>query len=140
VTDNSGYILGYGTVGGDVIGDGFIIGPSGGTLEIEGSLSGSVVYGYPYTPSTLKLDRPAEFTGSLNYISVGDTLDLVGITANSGVYNGSTLTINETNGQHLDQTRMAVASKASRHSASRIHELANGRARTVPAKAGRSLL
>ena len=101
VTDNSGYILGYGTVGGDVIGDGFIIGPSGGTLEFEGLLAGSVVYGYPYTPSTLKLDQPAEFTGSLNYISVGDTLDLVGITANSGVYNGSTLTINETDGQHL---------------------------------------
>jgi hypothetical protein len=104
VTDNSGYILGHGTISGDVIGDGFIIDPQGGTLEFKGALAGSIVYGSPYTPSTVILDQPTEFTGSLNYISVGDTLDLDGITASSATFNGSTLTINETNGQHLAYT------------------------------------
>ena len=34
-------------------------------------------------------------------IVLGDTIDLAGITASSATYSGSTLTINETNGQHL---------------------------------------
>ena len=51
--------------------------------------------------ATLKLDAPAAFTGSIEDIVVGDAIDLAGITASSATYSGSTLTINETNGQQL---------------------------------------
>ena len=51
--------------------------------------------------ATLKLDAPTAFTGAIQRIVLGDTIDLAGITASSATYSGSTLTINETNGQHL---------------------------------------
>ena len=51
--------------------------------------------------ATLKLDAPAAFTGAIEDIVVGDAIDLAGITASSATYSGSTLTINETNGQQL---------------------------------------
>jgi hypothetical protein len=52
-------------------------------------------------PATLKLDAPTAFTGPIQGIVIGDAIDLAGITASSATYSGSTLTINETNGQHL---------------------------------------
>ena len=51
--------------------------------------------------ATLKLDAPTTFTGSIFQTFVGDTIDLAGITASSATYSGTTLTINETNGQRL---------------------------------------
>ena len=42
---------------------------------------------------------PAAFTGPISNISVGDMIDLAGITATSGSIGGPGLTINETNGQ-----------------------------------------
>ena len=51
--------------------------------------------------ATLKLDAPAAFTGAIEDIVVGDAIDLAGITASSASYSGTTLTINETNGQQL---------------------------------------
>ena len=51
--------------------------------------------------ATLKLDAPAAFTGAIEGLVVGDAIDLAGITASSATYSGSTLTINETNGQQL---------------------------------------
>ena len=110
-------LRGYGTVSGAVSGVSFIL-ADGGTLKIEGSLAGFQGYfdinqGATLELSngtaapvyvglgTLKLDVPSAFTGSIPNIVVGSTIDLVGITANSATYSGSTLTINETNGQHL---------------------------------------
>jgi hypothetical protein len=53
------------------------------------------------TSATLKLDAPTAFTGSIEDIVLGDAIDLVGITASSASYSGTTLTVNETNGQQL---------------------------------------
>jgi hypothetical protein len=117
--DTSGLLFGYGTVSGAV--KGYVtIYADGGTLKIQGSLAGDqgpfvIESGATLELSngtagpiwfsdnlgTLKLDAPTTFTGSLGNIVVGDTIDLDGITASSATYSGSTLTINETNGQHL---------------------------------------
>jgi acyl-coenzyme A thioesterase PaaI-like protein len=117
-SDNYGYLYGYGTVSGAVSGDVGIY-ADGGTLKIQGSLAGD--YGPIYiqtatlelsngtsqgvdflgTSSTLKLDTPAAFTGPIYNIALSDTIDLAGITASSASYSGTTLTINETNGQQL---------------------------------------
>jgi len=117
-----GQLVGYGTVSGAVSGDVFI-GAEGGTLIVQGLLAGDqgffqvnsgatlelsngttepVYFGYINgSPSTLKLDAPNAFTGSVYDIRVDDTIDLAGVTASSASYSGTTLTINETNGRQL---------------------------------------
>ena len=117
---NEGGLSGYGTISGAITGNVFLY-AQGGTLTIEGSLAGDssdyFVIGagatleltnscdngidFAYVPSSLKLDAPTTFTGSILTIAAGDTIDLAGIIANSATYSGTTLTINETNGQHL---------------------------------------
>jgi Bacterial cadherin-like domain len=91
-----------------------------GTLKVEGSLTGDVGPLGAYSGATLELsngtshevslvgpsanltlDSPASFTGSIQEIVAGDIIDLVGIKASSATYNGSTLTVDETNGQQL---------------------------------------
>jgi hypothetical protein len=75
---------------------------SSGTASAVSFTQNSFVNGiYQEHPDTLKLDIPAAFTGPISNISVGDMIDLVGITANSATISGSGLTINETNGQQL---------------------------------------
>jgi hypothetical protein len=115
----SGDLWGYGTIDGAVNGNVEII-ADGGALKVQGSLAGDtgivMIYqgstlelsnatsqyiDFNGTSATLKLDAPGAFTGELTGIAVGDTIDLVGVTASSATYSGSTLTINETNGQHL---------------------------------------
>ena len=100
----------------------------GGTLQVQGSLAGdqgdfnidadatlelsnggsAYVY-FDGSSATLKLDAPTAFTGAIYGIVVGDTIDLAGITASSATYSGTTLTINETNGQQLIYTTSAAA-------------------------------
>lgn len=120
-SDNNGSFSGYGTVGGAVSGD-VDITAAGGILKVQGSLaadqsslniefgatlelSNSAPVGAPISfqgsPAILKLDAPATFAGTIENIVVGDAIDLVGITANSATYNGTTLRVNETNGQQL---------------------------------------
>ena len=70
---------------------------AGATLELVNGDAAPVLW----NPATLKLDAPAAFTGPIEDIVVGDAIDLAGITASSATYSGSTLTINETNGQQL---------------------------------------
>jgi hypothetical protein len=112
-------LIGYGTVSGAVSGNIEIV-ADGGTLTVQGSLAGdqgifyidpgatlelssgtaqSVYLGGNLT--TLKLDTPTAFTGPIYNIAPSDTIDLAGITASSATYSGTTLTINETNGQQL---------------------------------------
>jgi hypothetical protein len=118
-SSTAGYLSGYGTVGGAVSGA-VRINADGGTLMVQGSLAADQsvflidggatlelsngtaqpVY-FEGNPATLKLDAPAAFTGSINNIGVGDKIDLAGITASFATYSGTTLTINETNGQQL---------------------------------------
>ena len=120
-SNNNGSLSGYGTVGGAVSGD-VDINATGGILKIQGSLAAdqghldigsgttlelgnSAPVGAPISfqgsPATLKLDAPTAFTGTIRDIVVGDEIDLAGITASSASYSGTTLTINETNGQQL---------------------------------------
>ena len=42
---------------------------------------------------TLKLDHPSEFTGAIDGLVAGDTIDLAGVQATSAVVSGSTLTV-----------------------------------------------
>ena len=71
----------------------------GATLELSSGAAAPVIF--DGNSATLKLDAPAAFTGAIEGVVVGDAIDLAGITASSATYSGSTLTINETNGQHL---------------------------------------
>jgi VCBS repeat-containing protein len=56
---------------------------------------------YDGTSATLKLDAPTAFTGAIGDLVLGDAIDLAGIIASSATYSGTTLTVNETNGQQL---------------------------------------
>jgi hypothetical protein len=71
-----------------------------GTLELSNGTAATVFF-FGGNADTLKLDTPTAFTGNINNVVLGDTIDLAGITASSATYNGSTLTVNETNGQQL---------------------------------------
>ena len=71
----------------------------GATLELSNGTAAPVLF--DGTSATLKLDAPTAFTGSIEDIVLGDAIDLVGITASSASYSGTTLTVNETNGQQL---------------------------------------
>ena len=116
---SGGDFYGYGTVGGAVNGAVYIT-AAGGALQVQGSLAGDqgtfTIDGsaslelsnggaapviFDGGSATLKLDAPAAFTGAIEEVVVGDAIDLAGITASSATYSGSTLTINETNGQQL---------------------------------------
>jgi hypothetical protein len=118
-SNNSGYLFGYGAVSGAVSG-GVHVTADGGALQVQGSLAGDEgnftidggasleLSGGGVAPvvfdggsATFKLDAPAAFTGAIDNVVVGDVIDLAGIVASSATYNGSTLTINETNGEHL---------------------------------------
>ena len=120
-SNNNGSLSGYGTVSGAVSGQ-VDITATGGILKVQGSLaadqghlyigsgatlelSNSAPVGAPIyfqgSPATLKLDAPTAFVGTIEAVVVGDTIDLAGIAANSAIYSGTTLTVNETNGQQL---------------------------------------
>jgi VCBS repeat-containing protein len=112
-------IEGYGAVSGAVSGYVDMI-ATGGALKVEGSLANELGAFWVDAGSalelsngassdiffngnlaTLKLDAPAAFTGSIFDIVAGDILDLAGVAAVSASFNGSTLTVNETDGQQL---------------------------------------
>ncbi len=121
---NFGRLSGFGTVIGAVNGN-IQIEAEGGTLKVEGPVSGAsgvsissgatlelsdgtnaaVTFG---ALSTLKLDAPTAFTGAIPYFTLGDRIDLAGIIASSATYIGTTLTINETNGQQLTYNNVSV--------------------------------
>ena len=118
-SNNNGYLSGYGTVGGAVSGG--VVRNSGWRRLAGSGLAGGDQGNFDYrrrrhprieqwhrragifdgTSATLKLDAPAAFTGAIEDLVVGDAIDLAGITASSANYSGTTLTINETNGQQL---------------------------------------
>ena len=119
--DNGDYvgITGYGTVDGGAVSGDLVIAASGGTLKFEGSVSGATYFGINRSATlelvdgtsqtidiggsdaTLKLDAPSAFAGTILNLALSDTIDLAGITASSATYSGTTLTINETDGQQL---------------------------------------
>ncbi len=118
-SNNTGYLFGYGTVGGAVSGD-VSITAAGGALQVQGSLAGDQGTFTIDGGASLELSNggaaPVDFRrgfrhpqarrarrihGTDRRVVVGDAIDLAGITASSATYSGSTLTINETNGQQL---------------------------------------
>ncbi|WP_210254935.1 VWD domain-containing protein, partial [Methylocapsa sp. S129] len=75
----------------------------GGTLELGGVASGTISFGgiFEDAPATLMLDAPADFGGTIDGLSTGDTIDLANIAATSAVISGDALTVTESNGQTL---------------------------------------
>jgi hypothetical protein len=66
---------------------------SGGLLEFATTVSAGATVVFQGTAATLKLDDVAHFSGSVTGFSFGDTIDLVGITANVSVPNSGPLQI-----------------------------------------------
>ena len=70
-------------------------------VEFGGGETGSVAFN---GTSTLRLDAPANFLGTIANIAQGDTLILTNTNATSAVLNGSTLTVNLGGGGTLSYT------------------------------------
>jgi hypothetical protein len=114
-------LTGFGTVQKAVNNDG-VIEASGGTLVIDGAVSGagalqigaastlelttgtSEAVSFAGAASGLILDAPALFTGTLGGIAAGDSIDLAGETASSARISGSSLLVTLTNSTVLDYT------------------------------------
>ncbi|MGH9808768.1 MAG: beta strand repeat-containing protein, partial [Terriglobia bacterium] len=77
----------------DVTGSGHAEVSTGGMLDILGSDPQPVIFN---DASTLKLEATSSFTGDVSGLSVGDIIDLSGITVTSATFSGSTLTVNGT--------------------------------------------
>ncbi|MFO1161401.1 MAG: cadherin-like domain-containing protein [Reyranellaceae bacterium] len=109
-------IYGYGTITAAGVGDvtitasdgllkvlgsqgwgGFGIG-EGAMLELAAGVSSWVSFS---ANATLKLDAPSTFVGRIINMSIGDTIDLVGVLASSASYDGTTLTVNVAGGGQL---------------------------------------
>jgi probable HAF family extracellular repeat protein len=73
-----------------VTGTGSAMVENGGTLELGSSDAQAVMFD---DASTLKLDQPADFTGPINGLAVGDIIDLTRTTITSTSLVGSTLTV-----------------------------------------------
>ena len=87
-----------------VAGSGSAIIEGSGTLELGGADAQAVTF---YSAGgTLKLDNPTPttFTGHINGLIVGDTIDLINTTVTSAVISGSTLTVTESNKSTLTYT------------------------------------
>jgi hypothetical protein len=114
-------LTGFGTVQKAVNNDG-VIEASGGTLVIDGAVSGagalqigaastlelttgtSEAVSFAGAASGLILEAPALFTGTLGGIAAGDSIDLAGETASSARISGSSLLVTLTNHTVLDYT------------------------------------
>jgi hypothetical protein len=114
-------LTGFGTVQKAVNNDG-VIEASGGTLVIDGAVSGagalqigaastlelttgtSEAVSFAGAASGLILEAPAFFTGTLGGITAGDSIDLAGETASSARISGSSLLVTLTNHTVLDYT------------------------------------
>ena len=82
-----------------ITGAGSAIITGGGTLEIGSSDAQTVTFA---DASTLKLDQPAEFSGQINGLALGDIIDFANNTSiTSTSISGSTLTVNESSGGPL---------------------------------------
>jgi hypothetical protein len=82
-----------------------IAGPS--TVELAaGAATTQTVHFSDAAGDVLKLDAAAQFIGAITGFSAGDTIDLVGVSANSAVLNGGMLTVGLTGGGTLN---LAVA-------------------------------
>ena len=74
---------------------------SGASLEIGGGSASRVSFQDFAGSGTLKLDAPTAFTGVITGAGLGTTLDLAGVAVSAVSYDGSTLTVTETNSQQL---------------------------------------
>ncbi len=79
--------------------DGSAMIEAGGTLEI--GLSDAQPVNYSGTGGTLVLDNPADFSGQIEGLALGNIIDLKNTTFSSTAISGSTLTVTESNGSQL---------------------------------------
>jgi hypothetical protein len=83
------------------------ISATGATLELDAATDAQTVNFSGYV-GTLKLDLPADFTGDITGLVVGDVIDLAGISVTKAVIDGSTLNVTESNGTVLSYTVAAA--------------------------------
>jgi FecR protein/WD40-like Beta Propeller Repeat len=98
---NSGVLKANGgtvVVSGAVTGTGSATITNGGTFEVGASDAQTVTFD---DASTLKLDQPAEFTGHIDGLAIGDIIDLTDMSVDSTSLDGSTLTVHVTDGPTL---------------------------------------
>ena len=107
----------------NIVTNGGVLEANGGTLLVFDAVAGSgsaiiragdVGFGgadaqavtFYSAGGTLKLDNPTPttFTGHINGLIVGDTIDLINATATSAAISGSTLTVTESNKSTLTYT------------------------------------
>jgi hypothetical protein len=110
----AGVISGHGTVAGPITSGGTIT-ASGGLLDVTGGvtgaghftiasgatleLGGTTAQSVTYTgTSTLQLDAPANYTGAIGGLALGDAIEFSSETVSSAVINGSTLTVTGSDG------------------------------------------
>ncbi len=104
VTNNGSLVVNGATadIVGAVTGTGSATVVNGAAVEFGSSDAQSL--NFSGTASTVLFDQPAEFTGPLTGLALGDTIDLKNTTVTSAVISGSTLTVNESSGGPLTYT------------------------------------
>ena len=101
VTNNGSLVVNGATA--DIVGA--VAGTGSTTVEnsaaVEFGSSDAQSLNFSGTASTVLFDQPAEFTGPLTGLALGDIINLKNTTVTSAVISGSTLTVIETGGPHL---------------------------------------
>ena len=98
------------TVTGSIGGAGSIVIDGGASFELGTTTSEAVVFGG--AASTLILDKPAAYTGTLTSFAAGDTIDLVGTLASSATITGGKLVASLTSGGTLSFSETGAAAPA----------------------------
>jgi hypothetical protein len=89
ITDESGTF----DLGGGVSGNGQITISSGSVLELGQASAATQKVSFADSTGTLQLDQPVLFKSPISGFRRGDTIDAIGVTANSAVYSGGNLTL-----------------------------------------------
>jgi hypothetical protein len=100
ISDTSGLLV----LGGALAGSGAIEIASGGTVDVLGATAERVVFGGPN--GILTLATPSGFQGTISGFEQTDTIDLVGVIANSVALSGNIITLLE-NGATVDTLTLA---------------------------------
>ncbi|MGA2893337.1 MAG: hypothetical protein ABSE22_10730 [Xanthobacteraceae bacterium] len=101
---NSGSIVDDGilNVTGAITGTGSVTIGSGGLLVLGTNDAGAIAFFG--SGGTLKFDQPGNFTGTIEGLATGDTIDLANTGVTSAIISGSTLTVTESNNSTLTYT------------------------------------
>ena len=81
----------------------------GADLVVGGAIASGATATFNGASATLTLDQPSTFGATIGGISVGDVIDLVGITANGATVNGSNQLVVTENGTVVDTLQLSGA-------------------------------